>query len=471
MHRSFFITLLGLAIVLAAGLFVNISAEDKVAKPSDADAGIEVSELDEHGLVTKVRPILPKISTGDPLRFALHFEMKDGPLEMSHEKLGQQLLDRTGTLDSIELAIRTPGEKWQVLKGDIGKENPRKTMLYSNATFLLEVKDNGLALLNTNGSQELLLPWKWKNPGIPGEYSFAVRGTLKLSTNERVVRERGKPPKKLPATKMDVEFQSKPISITVVRADMTEQTLADLSKQAVEAVRDHKSIKAEKLTVVGVEGLPIADANGNRVIRVKATIPKPKPPAGGGVVIAIAGGTGYWQYEVVMSSGGMPISFGRARKGFCVVQGTQIATPDDDVPVEQLFSGQQVWAYDSESQTKVPATVRAVLAAEAREVVAINDRLRVTAEHPIAVLKNGTAAWQPAAALSKGDVLLSFDGKPTPVASVEIESGKFEVFDVAVDGPHNFFAAGLLVHNKSIAWTPKAFVPWYALWNRAPKLK
>ena len=65
-------------------------------------------------------------------------------------------------------------------------------------------------------------------------------------------------------------------------------------------------------------------------------------------------------------------------------------------------------------------------------------------------------------------MLLHQDLESATVTSVEMVGGEIEVFDVAVDGPHNFFAGGLLVHNKSIAWTPQAFVPWYALWNRAP---
>ena len=56
----------------------------------------------------------------------------------------------------------------------------------------------------------------------------------------------------------------------------------------------------------------------------------------------------------------------------------------------------------------------------------------------------------------------------TPDFATPLDIDYRVAFDVAVGGPHNFFAGGLLVHNKSIAWTPEAFVPWYALWNRAP---
>ncbi len=121
-----------------------------------------------------------------------------------------------------------------------------------------------------------------------------------------------------PATETAVPFKTKPISIAVVRADMRSQTLQELAKAAVEEVKKLPEVKEEELTVGGVESLPIADAEGNRVIRVKATVPqpKPRPGPGGGLIIGpvIAGGTGYWQYEVVMSPTGKAVSVARAKR-------------------------------------------------------------------------------------------------------------------------------------------------------------
>jgi hypothetical protein len=111
--------------------------------------------------------------------------------------------------------------------------------------------------------------------------------------------------------------------------------------------------------------------------------------------------------------------------------------------------------------------VLAVFASQTDETLLIDERLRLTAEHPVLAERDGETAWRTAASLRVGDVLLDRDLQPVRVASLTTIGGDVEVFDVAVDGPHNFFAAGLLVHNKSILWTPQHFVPWYALWNRA----
>jgi hypothetical protein len=346
-------------------------------------------------------------------------------------------------------------------------------MLYSDATFLLELSPAGLKSVLMNGQEEALLPWKWDHKLAAGQYQIAVRGTLKLTTQMRRVAEVGKPPVEFPATKTDVAFKSKPITITVTRADMRNQSLAELEKAAVEALKAHRAVAAEKLTVGTVDGLAIGDEKGNRVIRVRATIPEPKPMVGGdgGIIIGpvIAGGNGYWQYEITMTPDGKATSFARARKGFCLARGTKVSTPAGEVAVESLRSGQEVWSYDVERQQLVRASVLGVFPSRAQATILVNDALRMTGDHPVFVQREGKPTWQRADALKAGDVLQHRDGSLVEVRTLDKVSSEIDVFDVAVDGPHNFFAAGVLVHNKSIAWTPQAFVPWYALWNRAPK--
>ena len=461
-----------LAVVIAF-TFAGVAAAQVVAeKPVAAAKEIVVSEPGELGITAKMRPILPLIAAGDPLRIALHFEKKDGPIDHSDAELAGQMLDKAATLQTFEIAVKALGGGWEMLKPESTKLEPRPTMLYSDATFLLELAPDKLRSLQMNGNEELALPWKWAHEIKPGEYQVAVRGTLKLSTQARRVQEQGKPPMDLPATTTDIAFKSKPITIQVERADMTNQTLAELEKAAIAALKEHGEVAAEKLEVQGIDGLAIADEAGNRVVRVRANIPVEKPKVGpdGGIIFVpmIAGGTGYWQYEVTMNPAGKPLSMGRSRKGFCVARGTSIATPEGDVAVENLHAGQQVWSYDEAKNSLTPASVMGVFASTTDETLLVNERLRLTAEHPVFVERDGTSAWRLAAALRIGDRLLDRQLQPVRVTSLKTISGEIETFDVAVDGPHNFFASGILVHNKSIAWTPQHFVPWYALWNRAP---
>ena len=453
--------------------FSTAQADDKNAE----DKSIVTTELDKLGLAVKMRPILPEITTGDPLRFAVHFEKKTGPIDHADQDLAQQLLERRDTLASMDIAIKSPEGGWKLYKLDAsGDAQQRQSSLVSDGTLMLEIGPESVKSLRLGGQEEFTLPWKeaaaWDGMLKPGEYQIAVRGTLKLSTRERTVRQRGKPEEKFPATETEIAFRTEPISIEVNRADMRTQTLEELAAAAIEAVKQRPEIKEEELEVIGSESIPIADGDGNRVIRVRANIPKPKPKPGpdGGLIIGpvIAGGTGYWQYEVAMSADGKPATIARWRKGFCVTRGTTISTPDGDIAVENIYAGQPVWAYDLQSNELVAASVLAVLSSRVEETITINGSLRVSHDHPVLTLNDSEQTWKRAAEVRKGEVLLHRDSEQVAVTSVEITGGEIEVFDIAVDGPHNFFAGGLLVHNKSIAWTPQAFVPWYALWNRAP---
>jgi hypothetical protein len=467
--RSLFVAALGIACCTSLGW-----AQVANNKPAAPAKDIVVSEPGELGITTKMRPILPTITASDPLRFALHFEKKDGPIDHSDGELAAQMLDKAATLQTFEIAVKAPGGGWAKLKPDDGKLEPRPSMLLSDGTFLLELAPEKLRTLNVNGAEDLVLPLKWDDQLKPGVYQIAVRGTLKLSTQARTVQEQGKPPMEFPATTKDLTFTSKPISIKVERADMTNQTLAELEKAAIAALKEQETVKAEKLEVQAIDGLAIADDKGNRVIRVRASIPveKPKPIDGGGIIIGpdFGGGHGYWQYEVTMDAAGKPVSFARARKGFCVARGTPIATPDGDTTVERLHAGQQVWSYDLASKSLVAATVLGTFQSQTDETLLVNDHLRLTAEHPVYAERDGKAAWYTAASLRVGDLLTNDEARPVRIVSIKNVGGEVEVFDVSVDGPHNFFAAGLLVHNKSIAWTPQHFVPWYSLWNRAPAM-
>ena len=466
-------TLAGSLIFALFSLFSTQGSNQGVAEELGPDTDIVTTELEQLDLVVKARPILPEITSRDPLRLAIHFEKNTGPIDHSDQALGQQLFDRSGTLATMDIAIKAPGGGWELFKPQAEEgAAPRQSSLMSDGTLLLELAPASVKSLRIGGQEEFAMPWKWAGELEPGEYQIAMRGTLKLSTRERTVRQRGKPEEKLPATTTDVAFRTKPISVVVARADMRNQTLEELAAAAVDVVKEQAEVKTEKLEVQSVESIPIADQDGNRVIRVRANIPEPKPEVdpGGRIIIAprIAGGTGYWQYEVAMSPEGKPATVARWRKGFCVAHGTKISTPEGDVAVENLYAGQQVWAFDADSGNVVTANVLAVLSSHIDETVLLNDTLRLSPDHPVFVRTDSKDVWKRAAEVREGDVLLLRSLRPVKVESVEVVGGRVDVFDVAVDGPHNFFAADMLVHNKSIAWTPQAFVPWYALWNRAP---
>jgi intein/homing endonuclease len=86
-----------------------------------------------------------------------------------------------------------------------------------------------------------------------------------------------------------------------------------------------------------------------------------------------------------------------------------------------------------------------------RATLLVNGTLRATPNHPF--FANGR--WVTAGELGVGDILLeaSEDGRTVvrvPVRSIERLPGGVEVFNLEVAGVHDYFADGLLVHNKPL---------------------
>lgn len=129
----------------------------------------------------------------------------------------------------------------------------------------------------------------------------------------------------------------------------------------------------------------------------------------------------------------------------CVAEGTPVATPAGPRAVETLRVGDAVWAWDGRRATRVAARIASVETAVAEETLRFRERLRVTPEHPL--LASG--AWIPAAQVEPSALLLRFDGSSVPAGVPESIDGAVRVYDLEVDGPANFFAGGVLVHNKS----------------------
>ena len=81
------------------------------------------------------------------------------------------------------------------------------------------------------------------------------------------------------------------------------------------------------------------------------------------------------------------------------------------------------------------------------------DVLTGTREHPFWV--EAAAAWVPLWELAQGDVLTTYGGGKAVVVGLGARPGAHEVFNIEVDGPHNYFvradgsdAPSVLVHNK-----------------------
>jgi hypothetical protein len=159
----------------------------------------------------------------------------------------------------------------------------------------------------------------------------------------------------------------------------------------------------------------------------------------------------------MMSSG--PRALSAALLSFactCVAADTPVQTPDGDVAIGQLTVGDIVWSIDVRDGRRIAATVVAVRRA-VRECVALrwhDGELICTSDHPLFDPDRGdyrpAGDWVTGAArrlLRRHEHL-----HPVDVLAARTYAGTREVVDITLSAePHNFVAAGVVVHNKSYA--------------------
>ncbi len=135
----------------------------------------------------------------------------------------------------------------------------------------------------------------------------------------------------------------------------------------------------------------------------------------------------------------------------CFAAETQVSMADGtERAISQLKAGDKVLAFDENSKTQTIAQVTHLHSRMAGGYFVLNDKIKVTEEHPFYV----EGRWVPTSALKLGDNLMSIDGQALKLKSKEKISKPIEVFNVTVDQVHTYYAAGILVHNKPPARSP-----------------
>lgn len=129
------------------------------------------------------------------------------------------------------------------------------------------------------------------------------------------------------------------------------------------------------------------------------------------------------------------------------------------LPIEAVRVGDMVLAYDTATGRSSPERVLRTFVHPylvGSTLIHVNDQLAATPEHPF--YRND--AWSPAGAIDLGDRLLRMEigarGGPAfvqaPVTSVsrEVIRNDTAVYNLEVDELHDYFAGGVLVHNKPV---------------------
>ncbi|MBQ3783293.1 MAG: hypothetical protein II838_07620 [Lachnospiraceae bacterium] len=136
---------------------------------------------------------------------------------------------------------------------------------------------------------------------------------------------------------------------------------------------------------------------------------------------------------------------------------TLVSTEDGDRRIDEIQAGDYVWAYNTETGER---ELKKVLSTPVTETdilvhVGLSDgtEIQTTMLHPFYVKTEDGGEWVAASNLTKGDEVLTEDGRVVYVETVQVEKldKKIKVYNLKIEDLHTYFVAGgVLVHNKCI---------------------
>ena len=139
--------------------------------------------------------------------------------------------------------------------------------------------------------------------------------------------------------------------------------------------------------------------------------------------------------------------------GGCFIAGSMVMTPSGQKPIESLRPGDAVYSYDEKAGKVVESKVTAVHA-HARQpygTLTLGDgtRIGVTPNHRF----HSGGSWEAIGKLKPGSPLTGMDSSSSVQGYEGPKEGSVaDVYNLTVEGLHNYFVNGVLVHNVNIAF-------------------
>jgi intein/homing endonuclease len=135
----------------------------------------------------------------------------------------------------------------------------------------------------------------------------------------------------------------------------------------------------------------------------------------------------------------------------CFIEGTEIQMANGMKFIEDITVGDMVKSFDLKSNTIMNSKVMETFIHTPHNYMIINGIIKTTDNHPF--YSDGN--WIEAGDLSIGDKILHVDGLEHTIKTIELSDESVTVYNFEVDGTHNYFAEGYLVHNKQTSGTQR----------------
>ena len=127
----------------------------------------------------------------------------------------------------------------------------------------------------------------------------------------------------------------------------------------------------------------------------------------------------------------------------CFLAGTLIQMLNGIKRIEDVIVGDVVKSFDLKTNSIKDSKVLWLSVHDDFDYMIINGIIKVTSNHPF--YSDGN--WIEAGDLSVGDKILHIDGLEHTIKTIELSNELTTVYNFEVEGYHNYFAEGYLVHN------------------------
>lgn len=138
----------------------------------------------------------------------------------------------------------------------------------------------------------------------------------------------------------------------------------------------------------------------------------------------------------------------------CFLAGTLVKTENGLVAIEDIVTGQQVYAYNFKNRKAELKTVTQIYKNIAEKYICINTQngmMKATGQHRFWIPVENK--WIMANSLQKGMNFLNLEGKKVTIISLEIQEAEVKTYNLEVEEHHNYYVGQdeILTHNKTRA--------------------